>query len=85
MYNKTRVLFVKNIQFRKKNLLSTHKCEKGWIFSLWRFFLPYLGKNSLKIHIYFYFETFIKSFLSILVHRNNNILLIDSNIWQQDV
>ena len=28
----------------------------------------------------FTFGTFIKSFLSILVHRNNNILLIDSSI-----
>ena len=42
--------------------------------------MPYLGKNSLKNVSIFTFGTVIKSFLSILVYRNNNILLIDSNI-----
>ena len=54
---------------------------RKWLFIfIMEILFAIFGKEIVKKNIsIFTFGTFIKSFLSILVHRNNNILLIDSN------
>ena len=54
--------------------------RKGLNIFIMEILFAILGKELMKKISIFTFGTFINSFLSILVHRNNNILLIDSYI-----